>query len=93
MLTEELYFDYVIRFRGNITVTSSAGETRTAAEWVQASGPARVLRNAAVTADGYRVGTVVCGHDPQMKQAWCLAASSADASAKQLMEYWSPLST
>ena len=34
MLTEELYFDYVIRFRGNITVTSATGETRTAAAWV-----------------------------------------------------------
>ncbi len=60
MLTEELYFDYVIRFRGNITVTSTAGETRTAAEWVQAGGRARVLRGAEVTADRYRVGTVVC---------------------------------
>jgi Transposase DDE domain len=31
MLTEELKFGYVIRFRGNITVTTTAGETRTAA--------------------------------------------------------------
>ena len=34
VLTEELKFDYVIRFRGNITVTSAAGETRTAAAFV-----------------------------------------------------------
>jgi Transposase DDE domain len=85
MLTEELYFDYVIRFRGNITVTSRAGETRTAADWVQAGGRARVLRGAEVTADRYRVGTVVCVQDPDMKQAWCLAASSSDATAKQLI--------
>jgi hypothetical protein len=84
MLTEELYFDYVIRFRGNITVTSATGETRTAADWVQAGGRARVLRGAEVTADRYRVGTVVCVQDPDMKQAWCLAASSTDATAKQL---------
>jgi Transposase DDE domain len=84
MLTEELYFDYVIRFRGNITVTATSGETRTAAEWVQAGGRARVLRGAEVTADRYRVGTVVCVQDPKMKQAWCLAASSIDATAKQL---------
>ena len=32
MLVEELYFDFVIRFRGNITVTSANGETRTAAD-------------------------------------------------------------
>jgi hypothetical protein len=83
-LTEELYFDYVIRFRGNITVTAASGETRSAAAWVQAGGRARTLRGAAVTADRYTVGTVVCVQDPDMKQAWCLAASSTDATAKQL---------
>ena len=67
VLTEELYFDYVIRFRGN---------------------RARVLRGAAVTADRYAVGTVVCVQDPDMKQAWCLAASSTDATAKQLIGYY-----
>ncbi|HEX8812638.1 MAG TPA: IS4 family transposase [Terracidiphilus sp.] len=85
MLTEELYFDYVIRFRGNITVTSRAGETRTAADWLQAGGRARALRGAEVTADRYRVGTVVCVQDPDMKQAWCLAASDTEATAKQLI--------
>ena len=84
MLTEELCFDYVIRFRGNIAVTAATGETRTAATWVQAGGRARVLRGAEVTAECYRVGTVVCVQDPGMKQAWCLAASSTDATAKQL---------
>ena len=84
MLTEELYFDYVIRFRGNIAVTAACGETRSAAAWVQAGGRARVLRGATVTADRYAVGTVVCIQDPDMKQAWCLAASSTDATAKQL---------
>jgi hypothetical protein len=84
MLTEELYFDYVIRFRGNIAVTAACGETRSAAARVQAGGRARVLRGAMVTADRYAVGTVVCIQDPDMKQAWCLAASSTDATAKQL---------
>ena len=84
MLTEELCFDYVIRFRGNITVTAASGETRTAADWVRPGGHARVLRGAAVTADRYPVGTVVCVRDPDMKQAWCLAASSTNATAQQL---------
>jgi len=84
MLTEDLCFDYVIRFRGNIAVTAATGETRTAAACVQAGGRARVLRGAEVTADRYQVGTVVCVQDPDMKQAWCLAASSTDATAKQL---------
>ena len=60
VLTEELYFDYIIRFRGNIAVTATTGETRTAAAWVRPGGRARVLRGAAVTADRYAVGTVVC---------------------------------
>jgi hypothetical protein len=83
-LTEELNFDYVIRFRGNITVTSAAGETRTAAAFVGTGGRAGILRNAFVTADRYQVGTVLCVQDKKMKQAWCLASSSADATSKAL---------
>jgi hypothetical protein len=88
MLTEELCFDYVIRFRGNIAVTATTGETRTAAAWVRPGGRARVLRGAAVNADRYPVGTVICVQDPDMQQAWCLAASSANASAKELTGYY-----
>jgi hypothetical protein len=88
MLTEELRFDYVIRFRGNIAVTATTAETRTAAAWVRPGGRARVLRGAAVTADRYVVGTVVCVQDPDMKQAWCLAASSTDATARKLIGYY-----
>ncbi|HTB67573.1 MAG TPA: IS4 family transposase [Steroidobacteraceae bacterium] len=88
VLTEELCFDYVIRFRGNIAVTATTGETRTAAAWVRSGGRACVLRGAAVTADRYPVGTVVCVQDPDMKQAWCLAASSTTATAKHLIGYY-----
>jgi hypothetical protein len=52
VLTEELKFDFVIRFRGNIAVTGTDGETRAAADWVGAGGRARTLRGAAVTAQG-----------------------------------------
>jgi hypothetical protein len=88
VLTEELCFDYVIRFRGNIAVTATTGETRTAAAWVRPGGRARVLRGAEVTADRYKVGTVVCVQDPDMKQAWCLAASSPNATAKEFIRYY-----
>ena len=88
MLTEELCFDYVIRFRGNLAVTAATGETRTAAGWVRASGRARVLRGAAVTAHRYTVGTVICVQDRDMKQAWCLAASSTNATDKELTGYY-----
>lgn len=73
MLTDELKFDVVIRFRGNIKVTAADGEAWPAAEWVGAGGRARVLRGAAVTAAGYPVATVVCVQAKNMKQPWCLA--------------------
>jgi Transposase DDE domain len=85
VLSEELKFDFLIRFRGNIAVTSAEGETRSAAEWVGAGGRARTLRNARVTADDYPVGTVVCVQAKDMKEPWCLAASTTTASAKELM--------
>jgi hypothetical protein len=85
VLTEQLNYDYVIRFRGNIAVTAANGEVRTAAAWVGPGGRARVLRRALVTAERYQVGTVLCVQDKAMKQAWCLASSSTEATAKALM--------
>jgi Transposase DDE domain len=88
VLSEELNFDYVIRFRGNITVTAADGEVRTAAAWVGPGGRARVLRGAAVTAERYPVGTVLCVQDKAMKQAWCLATSTTAATARALMSLY-----
>ena len=85
VLTEELKFDYLIRFRGNIAVTSAEGETRAAADWVGVGGRPRTLRDAFVTADRYQAGTVVCVHAKDMKEPWCLAASTTTDTAKQLM--------
>ena len=84
MLTEELCFDYVIRFRGNIAVTATTGETRTAAAWVRANGGARVLRGAEVTADlllgGHRGLRAGAGHAavlvPGRQQQQCLGQAT-----------------
>ena len=84
VLTEELHFDYVIRFRGNIEVTAADGEERTALGWVSPGGRPAALRDATVTADRYRVGTVVCVRDKDMKAAWCLASSYTDVKASDL---------
>ncbi len=59
-LLEQLGFDYVVRFRQSITVTSAEGERRTAAGWVPQQGRARKVLQARVTAQGYQVGAVVC---------------------------------
>ena len=88
MLTDELKFDFVIRFRGNIKVTAADGEARPAAEWVGAGGRARVLRGATVTAAGYPVATVVCVQAKDMKQPWCLATSVTNETAKALINLY-----
>src|SRR3979411_1717893 len=69
VLSEQLKFDYVIRFRANVIVTARDGETRTAAAWVGPGGRAKVLRGAEVTADRYQVGTVLCVRDKDSKKA------------------------
>lgn len=88
VLTEELKFDFVIRFRGNIAVTATDGEARAAADWVGAGGRARTLRGAAVTAEAYPVATVVCVRAKGMKEPWCLAASTADEPARALINLY-----
>ena len=84
----ELGFGYVIRFRGNIHVTDADGQTRPASEWVGRGGRARKLRHARVTAQGRKVGAVVCVHAKGMKEPWCLAASDPDATAAVLVNQY-----
>jgi len=71
----ELRFDYLIRFRGNIMVTSAKGEARMARDWVREGGRMCVLRNALVTADRYPVAVVLCVHERGMKDPWCIVGS------------------
>src|ERR1019366_5733082 len=84
---DTLGFAYVIRFRGNIHVSAADGQTRPAAAWVGNGGRARKLRGAEVTAGRHKVGAVVCVKARDMKEAWCLAASNAEATAREIMKY------
>ena len=85
---DTLGFAYVIRFRGNIHVSATDGETRPAAAWVGKGGRARKLRDAEVTAGRHKVGAVVCVKARDMKEAWCLAASNAEATVREIMNYY-----
>jgi hypothetical protein len=85
---DTLGFAYVIRFRGNIHVSAADGQTRPAAAWVGKGGRARKLRDAEVTAGRHKVGAVVCVKAREMKEAWCLAASNAEATAREIMNYY-----
>lgn len=71
----ELGFDYVIRFRGVVQVTSANGETRPAADWLPAGGRAGMLRDARVTGAHVPVRAVVFTHAKAMKEPWFLASS------------------
>src|SRR3984957_16614925 len=83
-----LGFGYVIRFRGNIHVSTAEGTTKPAADWVGKGGRARKLTDARVTAKGQQVGAVVCVHAKDMKEPWCLATSERDATAATLINHY-----
>ncbi len=55
----ELKFDFVIRFRGCIRVTSATDVARTAEEWLRPDGRLLELRGAGVTANEAPVERVV----------------------------------
>lgn len=83
-LTEEAGFDYIIRFRGVITVESASGEVRKGREWVGAGGRMKVLKEARVTEERVSVPVVVCVREHAMTDSWCLASSRSDLSGSEI---------
>ena len=57
-LSEELGFEYVIRLRGDIYVTSAKGERRKASDWVGVNGRSRTFARC----DGDRCPCIAGGH-------------------------------
>lgn len=82
---EELKFDYVIRFRENILVTTADGEEREAYLWVPGNGKARILDGVRLTGKKKAVPRVVAVQKKAMKDAWCLATSRLDMDAAELV--------
>lgn len=80
-----LGFDYVIRFREVITVSDSSSDSRPASQWVPESGRALMLKGAYVTQDRTPVPAVVVVKDRAMKEAWCLATSRVDDTARAVV--------
>lgn len=81
---KELKFDFVIRFRGSIRVTSAAGVARKAQEWLRPNGRLLELRGAGVTADNAPVDRIVMVRAQGMKDAWFLASSRSDLTGAQI---------
>ncbi len=76
-LEEELSFDFVIRFRGNVLVQDVQGGKRQRADaWLAEAGGRKVrLERPRMTGRPREVRTFVGVHDEGMKDAWYLASS------------------
>jgi len=85
LLKDQLGFDFVVRFRGVVKVTSAEGETRSAVAWTPNNGRSLLLRGARVTKKGRQLGAVVCLKAKGMKEAWHLATSYADKPAAEIV--------
>jgi hypothetical protein len=88
-LLGQLGFEYVVRFRQGMSVTSATGEHRKAAAWVPKTGHLRKLPQARVTSCRALVGAVVCVKKKGMKEPWCLATSLEQASGAQVVALYS----
>ena len=87
-LTSDLGWDYIIRFRENILVTTANGEHRPARDWVTPSGRAKIMRDVTVTTSGAPVPAVALAHMKKMKDPWCLATSRTDLTASQVVKFY-----
>jgi hypothetical protein len=89
LLKEQLGFDFVVRFRGIVKVTSADGETKSAVAWTPNNGRSLLLRGARVTKKARELGAVVCLKAKGMKEAWHLATSYGDKTAAEIVALYS----
>jgi len=87
-LLATLGWDYVIRFRGVISVQNAQGETRKAKEWLPPTGRATMLRSVRVTGKRAPIPAVVVVHAKRMKEEWCLATSLAKSTATAVVKLY-----
>lgn len=87
-IKKELGMEYVIRFRENIEVINEKNESKKAGQWVPKNGRIKTIRNARVTQQGQKIGTVVCVKHAAMKDAWCIACSSQTITGPQAVKYY-----
>jgi hypothetical protein len=88
LLTNELRWHFIIRFRGCIGVERADGETKKAEQWLHPTGRAVLLRNARVTEERYLLPAVVAVKQKGMQDAWYLASNLEGASAAELIKLY-----
>jgi len=84
---DSLGWNYVIRFRQGIEVACKE-ESKSAGEWLHASGRARKLSKTLVTMAKYEVPSVVVVKASTMKDSWCLASNLASDSASKIVSLY-----
>jgi hypothetical protein len=88
LLKDQLGFDFVIRFRGVVSVIDEHGVMRAANDWVPKSGRPCLLKKARVTKYQREIGGVVCVKAKGMKEPWCLATSREDLSGAAVVKLY-----
>lgn len=84
---KDLGFDFVIRFRGVITVTAPDGRSAPASEWVPLGGRPRRILNALVTGQRHQIAAFVAVKQTKMKDSWLLATSLPYAAGRIVALY------
>jgi len=87
-LLQTLGWDFIIRFRSVIQVEDAEGTAQRAADWLPASGRAKIIRDARVTRTRAAVPAVVVVRAPRMKEAWCLATTLSDRKAADIVKLY-----
>lgn len=86
-ISKDLGWNYIIRFRGGITVEAGNGDLRKAKDWVPSNGRIKEVLGAKVTKNGAQVGAVVVVKRKMMKNAWHLATSFKGQSSRVVQLY------
>ena len=87
-ILKDFGFDFIVRFRGGVTVEHRDGAGRPATDWVPANGTIRYLRDARVTRDRHRLDAVVCVQARGMQAPWCLAVGGATITGAQAVRLY-----
>lgn len=87
-LLEQFGFDFVIRFRGCITVGLADGSSAKAEELVPANGRPKLFRDVTVTTDRTPLAGVVCVHARGMAEPWHLATNRTDLTAAKVVAFY-----
>lgn len=86
-IKDQLKFDYIIRFKGKVTM-SIGNLSKEAKAWLAPKGNARIFKNVYLTQECCPVPAVVCVHDKGMKEAWFLATSRSMTSSRKIIELY-----